>query len=331
MRSLWRQLSLSAFLLLGLSYQVRAETLSFEGLSQIPLSSEQDHDVGEMLAMIESQNRALEQALAYLRKQPFFATTRLQADYFPALALSLINDSLAFAPKANAGQRPMAQYKFKLRYDSMRFPDKVDTFFQQNFYGVALVKRALENTRRLEAESRSYLQKVSQAQDPAYLQMLRDSEGRRLQQQFRIYQISLEANTYYSRKQYAKALELLDEAIRIDPANPDLYMFRGLITAEDKKYDTSLKDLSRAIELAPEEATFYLMRGSVYLAQAILIGKSRQDFNRSIELKPDIGLAYLLRAYTNQALKDCPAALADYKKACDLGMSDACERGCSSF
>lgn len=322
--------ALTAFALLSPG-QALAETASFEGYSQVLLASDKERDVGELLAMIESQNRALAQAVPYLSRQSFFAGTRLQSDYFPAMALLLSGDTLAFAPKINAGMQAQAQYKIKLRYDSMRFPDKVDKYFQDSFYAVVMVRRALDRNRSLEQQGRAYLQKLAQAQDPGFVQLLRETEGTKLQHQLRIYQLSLQVNDYFKREQYDKALTLQDEAIRLDPGNPDLYMMRGLIQSQDKHYDAAIKDLTQAIALAPDEAIFHLMRGSIYYTQGILYDRSRQDYNRSIELNPGIGMAYLLRGYNQMVLKDCPAAIADFKKACELGMSSVCDQVCKSF
>lgn len=323
-----KSLVLSVLAAASLLIPASAATQSFEGFSQIPLSSELDHDVGELLAMIDSQNQALEKALVYLRTQPLFATTKLQAEYFPALALLMSNDTLAFAP---SGSPTQAQYKIKLRYDSTRLPDKADKYFQDTYYGVALVKRALDHNHEIAANCRIYLQKISQAQDPGHQKLLRETEGKQLQKQLKLYLLSIEAQTHYQRESYDKAFNVMEEAIKLDPTNADLYLTQGIYLAQEEKYDAALKALNRAIELAPNEGSFYLLRGSTYMAQGILLDRSREDFNRSIALEPDVGLAYFYRGVIESRRQNCPAALTDFKKACDLGMSSVCEKTSCSF
>ncbi len=318
----------SALLTSALLLPASAETRSFEGFSQIPLSSELDHNIGELIAMIESQNQALEKALVYLKTQPMFSTTKLQPEYFPAMALILSSDTLAFAPSGRANQ---AQYKVKFRYDSTRLPDKADKFFQTYYYGITLAKRTLQNNYKLAADCLSYLNKISQAKDPSYQQLLRDTEGKKLQQFYQIYELMLDANTHYQRESFGKSLKAVEDALKLDPNNADIYLTYGIYLAGDKKYDQAIKALNRAIELAPNEASFYLLRGSTYFTQGILYDKSRQDFNRSLELEPDVGLAYMLRGFTEAHRQNCPAALSDFKKACDLGMSSVCEKTSCSF
>lgn len=327
-KSFIKPLFSSVLLTSALILPASAEIKSFEGFSQVALSSELDHNIGELVAMIESQNQALEKALAYLKTQPMFSTTKLQPEYFPAMALILSSDNLAFAPSGKANQ---AQYKVKFRYDSTRLPDKADKFFQDYYYGVTLANRTLKNNHKIAAECRSYLNKISQAKDPSYQQLLRDTEGKKLQQFYQVYELMLDAHTHYQRQSYDKSIKAVEDALKLDANNADIYLTYGIYLAGDKKYDQAIKALSRAIDLAPNEASFYLLRGSTYFTQAILYDKSRQDFTRSLELEPDVGLAYMLRGYTEIHRQNCPAALSDFKKACELGMSSVCEKTSCSF
>jgi tetratricopeptide (TPR) repeat protein len=68
---------------------------------------------------------------------------------------------------------------------------------------------------------------------------------------------------FYNNK-YDEAIEVLNEAIRLDPNDATVYLFRGSFYNIIGQYDAAISDLSEAIRHEPNNATVYLMRGSVF-------------------------------------------------------------------
>lgn len=83
-----------------------------------------------------------------------------------------------------------------------------------------------------------------------------------------------------------KAFGLIEEEIRQDPKNPELYYAQGRVCSEMGRHDLALKNFSKAIELKPDSAGAYQHRGeeNFILAQ---IPESIADFNKVIELRPE--------------------------------------------
>ena len=77
----------------------------------------------------------------------------------------------------------------------------------------------------------------------------------------------------------------LDEAIRLEPRDPQGYNNRGTVHAEMGNHQKAIDDFSRALELDPGFASAHRNRGNAYLQMGDAV-KAREDFHTAIELGP---------------------------------------------
>jgi tetratricopeptide (TPR) repeat protein len=95
---------------------------------------------------------------------------------------------------------------------------------------------------------------------------------------------------YYLTGQTQKALVDLGEAIRLAPADPEHWTYRGLTHAEAGRYEEALADLNRALELKPTYEKAIVGRGRIYIETG-RDAEALADIDRAIELNPnDMGL-----------------------------------------
>ena len=115
-----------------------------------------------------------------------------------------------------------------------------------------------------------------------------------------------------------KAIEYLNEAIKLKPDYAEAYNNRGNIYNSLGQHQRAIEDLNEAIRLKPDFAMTYNNRGANYnnLGQ---YQRAIEDFNETIRLKPDYAIAYSNRgnAYLNQG--DKISGCSDLSKACNLG------------
>ena len=119
---------------------------------------------------------------------------------------------------------------------------------------------------------------------------------------------------YQALGQYQQAIKDYDEAIRLKPDYAAAYGYRGIAYAELGQYQQAIKDYDEAIRLAPHESA-YVIRGSAYFALE-QYHRAIEDFSEAIRLKPDDALTYSIRgkAYYNlgqyqRAIKDCDKSI----------------------
>ena len=83
-------------------------------------------------------------------------------------------------------------------------------------------------------------------------------------------------------EQYAEAVQLLTEAIRLDSTDAENYGLRGLAYHMMEKYADAVKDFSKAIKLDPSDGYNYESRGIAYMNLGIRKDK-REYFEKALE------------------------------------------------
>ena len=96
---------------------------------------------------------------------------------------------------------------------------------------------------------------------------------------------------HYKKGEFAEAIRLYSMAIDLRPNSVILLFRRGCAYEQNKQYDNAIRDLDKAIVLEPEYTEAYYVRGM---------------------------------AYVNKGQKQ--SAAGDFKKACDMGLADACNK-----
>lgn len=168
---------------------------------------------------------------------------------------------------------------------------------------------------------------------------------------------------YVYQNDYDKGIEEINKAIALNPYESMAYVVRGFIYMQEKRkdpekaiadaskviemgglwtamaysnrgvtlllekkqFDSAIADLSKSIELTPRNPPAYLARG-IAMAYKGQFNRALEDMNRSIELNPKIAVAYNLRGMIYSQTGN-PRAIADFQKACDMGL----EQGCSNW
>jgi len=124
-------------------------------------------------------------------------------------------------------------------------------------------------------------------------------------------------NGYYFLKQYRRAIQDYNEAIRLNPRYAVAYANRGSAYGDLKQYPRAIQDQTEAIRLIPGFALAYYNRGSTYddLKQ---YRRAIQDYNKAIRLNPRYAIAYGNRGVAFERLGRRKEAIRDYRQALRL-------------
>lgn len=120
-----------------------------------------------------------------------------------------------------------------------------------------------------------------------------------------------------------QALAIYDKALEIDPFSSEAFFRKGILYAQLFQLDQAISEFKQAIQYNPHHFDSFKALDYTLAAQKRwdeIIGY----WNHFLALEPDNAEAYLERAGTFHNKGDEQSALADLKRACDLGQQNAC-------
>lgn len=151
-------------------------------------------------------------------------------------------------------------------------------------------------------------------------------------------------------RQYTSAINILSEAIRLEPNNAMLYINRAVTRAEmidfissvgmgerisfdsdmalrsssrrTYNYDEAIADLTKAAELTPDMAYIYYNRGNLKALSGDMPG-AYEDYTKALNLAPYLADAYFNRGLVQLYMKDTQKGIMDLSKAGELGIKEA--------
>ena len=131
---------------------------------------------------------------------------------------------------------------------------------------------------------------------------------------------------YAEQQKWDLAVADFNQAIAINPNLADAYTNRGIFYADQQKWDLAVADYTQAIAINPNLAEAYNNRGVVYYNQQKW-DLALADFNQAIAINPNYALAYNNRGvvYLNQQKWDL--AVADYTQAIGINTNYALAYG----
>ena len=118
-------------------------------------------------------------------------------------------------------------------------------------------------------------------------------------------------------RQFDRAIDDLDEAIRLDPKRASAYQNRGAAYNGLGRYEQAVEDLSKAIELDPDNAGAFTNRGLALFALG-RYDQSLTDLTRRSSLRRETPIPYFNRAEVCARLGQRDQALEDYNEAIRL-------------
>jgi tetratricopeptide (TPR) repeat protein len=132
------------------------------------------------------------------------------------------------------------------------------------------------------------------------------------------------ANSYYNKQDYARSIADDDEAIRLDPKFADAYNDRGDSYDNRGNHDRAIVDYDEAIRLSPSDADFYYNRGIAY-ANKREYDRAIVDYSMALRLDPQMVDAYFNRGLANNSKGNPDGAIADFTDTLrlDPAMADA--------
>jgi tetratricopeptide (TPR) repeat protein len=124
-------------------------------------------------------------------------------------------------------------------------------------------------------------------------------------------------DAYFGKRDFERAVTDYDEALRLDSKNAVTWNNRGLALHRLGRSDRALADFAEALRLDPKYAMAHYNRGTVFHRQG-RHDKARADYTEAIRLNPKMATAFNNRGLSYHEERDFNKAVADFTDAIKL-------------
>ena len=125
------------------------------------------------------------------------------------------------------------------------------------------------------------------------------------------------AGAYLRLKQYDPALLDVDEAIKLDPSNPEYYLTRATVDVAASHLDQALSDIASAVARKPDHAGAYSMRAGIQIERGEF-DEAIASAEQAIRFQPHHAGAFNNRGLAHLRKGEMQAAIADFSQALEF-------------
>lgn len=122
----------------------------------------------------------------------------------------------------------------------------------------------------------------------------------------------------YEKGDYKKAILEFDKAAKLAPDNPEIFYLRGVCKSQAGLNKDAVKDYDIALKIDPTYTEVHYEKGYALFLDNKGI-EAIKSFDQAIKLRPGYAEAWFNRGSVKCILGDKEGALADWKKAEELG------------
>ena len=284
----------------------------------------QSPDDARIFAIAKAKREALEKAGTYIESLTVVKNTKLEKDEILALTAGVLKAEVVSQKSYASDDVVVMEIIVNVIVDTSVLEEKVKKQLQDRTH--------LTELKEIQKREKELLQKVAQLEEENRKLSANNQSTEKIKKGFQQASEGLTAvDCLY--KAYAlwdgqkvtdpqKAIEYLNNAIKLQPDYARAYSSRGLSYYYLGQYQQAIKDCNEAIRLKPDLSNAYNNRGMVYgkLGQYQL---SIEDFNKAIRLKPDDAVPYYNRGLSYYYIGKYQLAIEDYNEAIHLKLSYA--------
>lgn len=309
---------------------LQAKTLTYRSEAEVQLTHPEDYALGLFLAQQAAEQRAFSQAEPELLNEAFLRGVKLSAAERHALTGLLASDILHYNP--TDARAPL--YKYKLTYDTLKFPEKYSDYQVQYLGEIAADGYAWQYKQQLQNQVVDYLSRINSIQDENQAHLLRLTEGKKLFDAVTALSLIDEASVMHRNKKHDKALELSNQAIQTQPDYIVGYLMKisvliGQFKANDDshKLDEALRTSTELLDKYPQDPYLHMVRAALYLYQDVIPAQGIQDIEKAIALHPAPAPAIydLLMGMITKKSKLVSQSQQAFQRACEKGIPEACQ------
>ncbi len=278
--------------------------------------SQSAHDA-RIFAIAKAKREALEMAGVHVEAQTIGQDSKMDKDQILALAGGVLKAEMVSQENYHTKDAFGIGVVVRVAVDMSTLEERVKTLLQDRTH-----LEKLNQARKKEKELLNEVAKLSEENQRLMAKMQGTGE---LKMQFHDTSQSLSALEWYGNAISSwtgnkhtdpqKAIEYLNEAIRLKPAYAAAYLQRGIAYRDLGQHQRAIEDFNETIRLKPADlAEAYVNRGDVY----VNLGQHQraiEDFNEAIRLKPTDAFAYDSRGIAYGNMERYDEAIQSFRQA----------------
>ena len=281
----------------------------------------QSADDARISGIAKAKREALEKAGTYIESLTIVKNSMVEKDEILALTAGVLKTEVISQKNYHTKDGLGIELVVNVVVDTSVLEERVKKLLQDRTHLTQLKetqkreKDILLIVAKLEEENRNLMTKM-QSTEKIKKQFQRASQG--------LTALDWAAKAYALRDgtNPKKAIEYLNNAIKLHPDFAEAYYNRGIAYEDLGQHQRAIEDYNKAIRFKTDFAEAYCNRGVAYedLGQH---QRAIEDYNEAIRLKLDGGEAYNNRGIVYKKLGQYQRAIEDYNKAIRLKLDDA--------
>ena len=296
-----------------------------------PFTGSQSPDDARTAAIAKAKREVLEKAGTYLDSIEVVRDHQLVQNQITALSSAVLQAEIVSQKNYVDGETFGIEIQAKVCVDTSTLEERIKGFLKD--------QSALAKAEKLERREKELLARIKEletrsAQPPASEDKGAKSripngklnrEYNEVAKMLSAVDANRKALALWDRVRFvdpAKAIALLNEAIRRDDRFAEAFINRGVAYAGLGKWRQAIKDYDSAISLEATSSDAFNNRGAAY-ASLGETQKALQDFEQAIRLNADNAHAYYNRGTACIHQGDLPRAIEDFSKAIELDAGQA--------
>ena len=317
---------LATFLILLLLIPVSAigEIQTITHTVKQPFGGSQSPDDARIAAVAKAKREALEMAGTYIESLTVVKNSHVDKDEILALAAGVLKAEVVSQKNYVIGDAFGIEVIVKVVVDTSILESRVKKLLQD--------RTLLDQLNQARAREKELLEKIAVLERENRKGGKSDLQQANLKKEFRDASRGLTA-VDWSNKAVAlwangkftdppKAIEYLNEAIRLRPDDMEDYVLRGVAYANLGQHKRAILDYDKVIRLKPNFVVAYAARGHAYVDLG-QYQRAIKDYNKAIRLESDFAGHYGNRGNAYANLGQYQRAIQDYDKAINLKPVDA--------
>jgi len=283
-------------ILMLLPVSAMGEILTIKHTVKQTFGGGQSPDDARISGMAKAKREALEKAGTYIESLTVVQNSKVEKDEILALTAGVLKAEVISQKNYHTDDAFGIEIVVNVVVDTSVLEERVKKQLQDRTH-----LTQLKDTQKRET---ALLQKVAQLEEENRKLMAEKQSTEKLKKEFQKTSKGLTAVDWFNKSlalwdggkftDQKKAIEYLNNAIKLKPDYAGAYVNRGVAYYNLIQYKRAIEDYTEAIRLQPDYAGAFTNRGNAYYK----LGQYQRAFeehNAAIRLQPDLALAYVNR------------------------------------